>query len=449
MTSSEVGCYGTVEMTAWGSAIAGSSAKELAASIESAIRRGVLNAGEELPSVRVIAGTLSLSPTTVSGALSLLRERGLVVSEERRASRVSPSRPLAASPAQVHDLRHGGPDPALLPDIRPALRRAADELSSPRMYGVSQVDPDLRALARERFESSGIDPANLVVCGGALDSVQRALEVTISPGDLVAVEDPGYADHFDLVRALGLRLAPVPVDDEGPDPDALQRAVAAGALALIITPVGQNPRGSAISAARAEQLNRILRRAPETLLVEDQHLSLVTRRVHTASVGLKRWIVVRSLAKSLGPDLRLAVAVGDRSTVERIAERIAVGPGWISYLLQRTAVHLLRDHAVTEQLLRTTRVYDARRSALLTALEALGVSAFGRSGLNVWVPVDDEGEVAVTLAEEGWTIAPGTPFRIESSPGIRITTSTLPEKEALRVADAVARTFLSRPRRRG
>jgi DNA-binding transcriptional MocR family regulator len=436
-------------MSGWGSAITGSTAKELAASIETAIRRGVVAPGEELPPVRVLASTLSLSPTTVSGALALLRHRGLIVSEERRASRVSPTRPLAPSPPLVRDLRHGGPDPALLPDIRPALRRAADELSSPRMYGLSQVDPDLAALARQRFEASGIDPANLFACGGALDGVQRALELAVSPGDLVAVEDPGYADHFDLVRALGVRLAPVPVDDDGLDPEMLEKVIATGARAVIITPVGQNPQGSSVTAERAEQLNRILRSSPETLLVEDQHLSLVTHSVHTASDGLKRWMVVRSLAKSLGPDLRLAVAVGDRGTVERIASRMAVGPGWISYLLQRTAVHLLRDQAVAQQLLRTSRTYDARRQALLSALQALGVNAFGRSGLNVWIPVDDEGEVAVTLAEEGWTIAPGAPFRIGSSPGIRVTTSTLPETEAPRVADAVARTLQSRPRRRG
>lgn len=436
------------DVTTWPESITGSTARELADNVEDAVRGGNLNPGQELPSVRRLAVSLSLSPATVAGAMSILRQRGVVESEERRSTRIASGKP-GTTQRPVVDLRHGCPDVAHLPDIRAALRRAADEIITPRSYGLSPIDPDLAVLAAERFGADGIDASYLLACGGALDGVLRALEVSLSPGDAVAVEDPGYSDHHDLVRAIGMRTVPVTVDDEGPQPESLRGALSSGAKAFILTPAGQNPRGSLLSAERASQLRAVLVETPDLLVVEDQHLSFMLDHTNSVSAGgLHRWLVVRSLAKSLGPDLRLAIAAGDATTIAAVGERIAVGPGWISHILQRTAVALLRTPAVQLQLLDARQAYDSRRERLLEALSSLGVAAFGRSGLNVWVPVEDEGSVAVALAAEGWGITPGHVFRLSSPPAIRITTSTLPEHDARRVAEAVARSLSRRPARR-
>jgi len=438
--------YRTV--SSWPESITGSSARELADNVEDAVRSGILKPSQELPSVRRLAVTLSLSPATVAGAMGILRQRGIVESQERRSTRIASGK-LGSTQRPVVDLRHGCPDVAHLPDIRTALRRAAEEITSPRSYGLSPIDADLAALAAERFSADGIDASHLLACGGALDGILRALEVTLSPGDVVAVEDPGYSDHYDLVRAIGMRTVPVTVDDEGPHPESLRSALSSGAKAFILTPAGQNPRGSWLSAERASQLRAVLLETPDVLVLEDQHLSFMLDRTNSVSAGgLRRWLVVRSLAKSLGPDLRLAIAAGDATTIAAVSERIAVGPGWISHILQRTAVALLTAPAVQLQLLDARQAYDSRRDRLLEALSAFGVEAFGRSGLNVWIPVEDEGSVAMALAEDGWGVTPGHVFRLSSPPAIRITTSTLPEHDARRVAEAVARSVFRRPARR-
>jgi DNA-binding transcriptional MocR family regulator len=148
---------------------------------------------------------------------------------------------------------------------------------------------------------------------------------------------------------------------------------------------------------------------------------------------------VRSVAKALGPDLRLAVLAGDRSTLARVEGRQQCGPGWVSHILQRLVLELWRDGDVRALVDRAAATYAARRESLLEALRQRSLPAHGASGLNVWVPVEDETRVVGTLLQRGWVVAPGAPFRLGADPpAIRVTVATLQPHEAPRLADDLA-----------
>jgi hypothetical protein len=67
------------------------------------------------------------------------------------------------------------------------------------------------------------------------------------------------------------------------------------------------------------------------------------------------------------------------------------------------------------------------------------VPARGASGLNVWVPVDDETGVVAALLQRGWVVAAGEPYRLAgSSPAVRVTIATLCEPDAARLAADLA-----------
>ena len=182
------------------------------------------------------------------------------------------------------------------------------------------------------------------------------------PGDRVAVEDPAYAGVLDLVRALGLVPVPVTIDADGPLPDALERVLGAGVTALVVTPRAQNPSSAAITPARAADLRRCLAARPEALVIEDDHAGAVAGSpAVTVTTGRERFAVVRSFAKALGPDLRVAVLAGDDLTVARVRGHQRVGPGWVSHLLQRLALHLWESAEHDGTLQRATATYAARR----------------------------------------------------------------------------------------
>jgi DNA-binding transcriptional MocR family regulator len=150
----------------------------------------------------------------------------------------------------------------------------------------------------------------------------------------------------------------------------------------------------------------------------------------------RHWAFTRSVAKAYGPDLRLAVLTGDPVTMDRVQGRQRLGPGWVSRLLQRAVVRLWSDGAVDTAAVASA--YGRRRDALIGALAEHGIEAYGRSGMNVWVPVPDETGAVARLLHSGWAVAAGARFRMDAPPGLRITVSTLAAGEAQGVADAVA-----------
>lgn len=392
--------------------------------------------------MRLLAAQLGVSPTTVAAALKDLRSRGLVVTRSRSGAQVSWRPPVAGSwlgavaPAGVRDLASGNPDPELLPDLAPVLRR----IEPPRqLYGSDPADPQLLELARAEFGETGIAGEDVAVVSGALDGIERALQAQLRPGDVIAVEDPGFAGLFDLLRAGGFALRPVAIDAKGMIPAALAGTLEDGAAAVVANPRGQNPTGASLDEKRAEALRNVLQDHPEVMVLEDDHLGPIAGSPRlTLTGGRHRWAAARSLAKSLGPDLRLAVLAGDPHTISRVRGRQAVGPGWVSHLLQRTAATLWADPKLTRNLQKATATYAKRREAFTSALAEHGLNVQTPSGLNVWIPVPDETSVVQALREQGWAVAPGAPFRLQAGPAIRVTISTLQANEAASLAAAIA-----------
>ncbi|HWM99623.1 MAG TPA: GntR family transcriptional regulator, partial [Streptosporangiaceae bacterium] len=167
----------------------------------------------------------------------------------------------------------------------------------------------------------------------------------------------------------------------------------------------------------------------------------------TACAGLGRWVTLRSVSKSLGPDLRLAVVAGDEATITRVAGRQALGTGWVSYQLQEMVADLWSDAAATRILAEAARVYAGRGTALRSALAAHGITASGRSGFTCWVRVADEDGVASSLAAAGWAVAPGQRFRIAAPPGVRLSFARLAESDAPAFAAEFARALRHRASR--
>jgi DNA-binding transcriptional MocR family regulator len=441
--------------------IGGSTAREISSSVEAAIREGALDTSEKLPTVRDLARSLGTSPATVNAAYRILRDRGLVIADGRRGTRVAPRPPLRAPdrtpygllapspPPGVRDLTIGLPDPVLLPPVRPALERI-DLEAKLRVSRLDTADPELLELAAGSFRADGLPADWITVTSGAFDAIERILQAHLRPGDRVIIDDPAYISLRDILRALGLVAVPVAVDERGFLPEQFEAALEHGASAVVVVPRAQNPVAAAMDAERTSTLRQLLEPHPDVLLVEDDHAALVAGAPFSTLVTpvVRHWAVIRSTSKVLHPDMRLALAAGDETTIARVEGRQALGPRWVSHVLQAIVFQLMADPGFGETARRACEVYTARREALIAALAERGIAAHGRSGLNVWVPVREEARTVGALLEAGWLVMAGERFRIDTPPGVRITISMLMPDEAAELADVLAATeHAGRPRR--
>jgi DNA-binding transcriptional MocR family regulator len=160
----------------------------------------------------------------------------------------------------------------------------------------------------------------------------------------------------------------------------------------------------------------------------------------------RRWAVIRSVSKALGPDLRLAVVAGDDATIALVEGRRQLGAGWVSQILQRLVVTLWSDPSVSALMARAAAEYTARRQVFVDALASLGVRVEAPSGLNVWVPVAEEQAVVSRLLAEGWAVTAGERFRRRSRPAVRVTVARLKPAEAPALAASLAAALGPGPR---
>lgn len=410
----------------------GETAVKIARDLEQAILKGAIAAGEQLPTVRGLAQALGVSPGTAAAAYRRLKSRGLVRTDGRRGTVVLGAVESALQvPHSEHlrDLGSGNPDPALLPRLGPFLAQLDPE---PRLYGGALRYEPLEELARRELESDGLEVPAVAVLSGAMSALERALREYAAPGDRVAVEDPGFSGVLELVRRMGLEAVPIPLDQQGLLPEELERALASGLEAVIVTPRAQNPTGAMLSERRSHELRTVLSHHPEILLLEDDHAGPIAGAPlrSIADGDRPRYLYVRSVSKWLGPDLRLAVATGSRETLRLLEHRQLADIRWVSHVLQELVFRLWSDRAVRALLRRAERTYGKRRQALLKALSQRQIEASGASGLNVWLPVPDETTAVRALAERGWVVAAGESFRLRAPPAIRVSIASLEVPEA-------------------
>ena len=424
--------------------IAGSTAAEIADSVRMLRERGILQPGDLLPSVRELAARLDINRNTAVSAYQQLAQAGIVRSRGRAGTVVAGGRPVPqegqAPDTVLRDIGSGNPDPSFIPDLAPALARIVDR---PVLYGEPVIDVELADWSRAWLtDDLPRDDLQVTVTSGAVDAVERLLASALMRDDLVALEDPCFLSSIRTMRLGGYRTVSVPVDEAGMTVEGLRTALDAGARAVVCTPRAQNPTGANLSAGRAAELRAVLADHPYVLLIEDDHFSmLATARYQTLiGQGHRRYALVRSVSKFLGPDMCLAVAGTDPTTAERLSMRLSPGTTWVSHLLQRLALAQLTDEDARARIALAGAHYAERNAAFAAGLAERGIRVQHGDGLNLWVPTGVPAREATEhLMRRGWLPRSGDDFLLDESAGpahrLRLTVHDLDDAETERLLD--------------
>jgi DNA-binding transcriptional MocR family regulator len=431
------------------------SSRGLADAFSRTVRAGTVKPGQRLPPIRAVAKELGLSPTTVSAAWRMLARANLIHSDGARGTVVADGAgrgPVRYRRALQHearfetDLSTGLPDPNLLPDLGPALRRIPHG-GAPESFLAEPIVPELRRLLQ------GDWPTNaevITITDGATDALDLITATFLQFGDRVAVEDPTYPPLLDLLDALGARNVPLDMDDAGPKPDSVAEAIRAGVRAVFIQPRAQIPTGACLTSERAKQIATVLGDQDVVLVEFDPSAGIASTPLVTVGAYVPDLTVhIRAYSESHGPDLRLAAVGGPTGLLDPLVSRRHLGQGWTSRLLQHLLLDLLVHRPSRMQVQRAGHEYARRRKALVTALAKHGIDVGGTDGYTVWVPVENEAAALMLLSSQGIGVAPGSPYQIarNAEPHLAITVGLLPPSQATDIAAVLARA--ARPSRPG
>ena len=429
----------------------------IAQAIRADVTRGRFRRGDALPGARTVADALGVHRNTIAAAYVELEAQGVIVVRQGARPRVAedfpssrgfgveprtevPARaafdlggptppPWRPRPRAPIELFGGVPDSRLFPRevfVRTYRRVAArapratwDYTDDPRGH------PALReAIARRVGHARALAASadDVVVTRGSQMALSLVAEMLVAPGDVVAVEDPGYGPAWAAFRQRGAVLHPVPVDARGLSIDALADLCAKTPVrAIYVTPHHQYPTTAPLTPARRQAL-LALARTHRFAIVEDDYdhefhyegrplLPLASADRH-GSV-----IYVGTLSKILAPGLRTGFVVAPAPITARLAaQRIALDRQG-DPILEATLAELLDEGEIDRHVRKTTRTYHARRDALVDAL----ARAFGdrltftvpSGGMALWARARiDVDRWAATALERGVLFQPGRSFRL-------------------------------------
>jgi len=372
---------------------AGSSLREqIVGQLRTAMRDGLLVAGDPLPSSRSLASALHVARSTVVACYLELEGEGWLYSyhgagtfvadrpEKQSAGATAAVGAVGPPPtntppepsAAVFDLTPGVLDPTVVatPEWRAAFRPSPATGIAPPPQGL----PALRAALASHLRSArglACRPDEIILCAGTAEGLVVLGLALGWPGRQIAMEDPGYPAIRMLLRRIGATVLPVAVDGPVPLREAL-RSLSTPPAAVYLTPSHQYPMGHRLHENERRSLLSWSANTG-TLLIEDDYDSEFRFGVAPlpSLAGLDptaNTIYLGTLSKILDPALRIAYLRVPPHLLDAVAASRTDLGSTTSESAQESVLRMLRSGELARHIARARRLYADRRRATMQAL---------------------------------------------------------------------------------
>jgi len=450
-----------------------------------------LPAGSRITTHRELVRRFGVSATTVSQALAILTQRGLIASRPGAGTYRTEARPVPRAgdtswqeaalelthhigsptgtprgfrtPALMSTLSHAAPDVVdlnggyLHPDLQPltalstALARAARRPGAwdrPPVGGV----PELRDWFAADI-GGGLGRHDVLVCGAGQSALAIALRALGQPGDPVVIESPTYPGIVAAAHAAGLRMVPVPLDADGLRADYLDEALTrTGARVVVVQPLFQNPTGASLTATRQQEIHAIARKHGAFVVEDDfaRHMTHAdsgpTPPPMIADDPDGTVVHIRSLTKVTSPNLRVGALAARGPVLARLRSAVVVDTMFVAAPLQLTALEVITAPGWRRALTTLGAALKHRRDIAVAAVTAtFGPHALPlrpRGGYHLWVTLPDHldgRQLAASALANGVAITPGDNYYPTDSSAPHVRLSYVAAPSATDVDDAIRR----------
>jgi DNA-binding transcriptional MocR family regulator len=374
--------------------------------------------GALLPSVRDLQKRYRVSPVTVTKALSLLRKRGLVSVRPGHGSFLAETTKIrpegdvswqslvlgarSANPLETHMCQvppddialNGGYMSADLQPVKELKKFAVSAAARATIWGQSPVEglPELRAWFAEEH-GPGYRAHDVLIAHGGQQAISTTFRAAANPGASILVESPTYVGALAAAYAAGVKAVPVPTDEDGVRPEALEAAFAqTRAPVFYCQPLHSNPSGVTLSLARRQAVLEIARAANAFVLEDDstRYLDFGAKEPPPtlASLDPSRVILIRSVTKPTAPSVRIAAIFCKGPIRERIKSLRVTDDMFTGGFTQELFLEFVASSAWGRHMARLKEGLAAKRDlALAMVRRYIGDAAVSKpeGGLHLWL----------------------------------------------------------------
>ncbi|MET0336744.1 MAG: PLP-dependent aminotransferase family protein [Caulobacter sp.] len=457
------------------------------------VQRGRLAPGAFLPSSREMARTLGVNRKTIVLAYEDLIAQGWLQADMTRGTRVASNlpdqpveQPSAGSPGvaeyrfnavdgppfvlsggDVLTFDQGTPDARLFPTDQLARAYRAAIAQAQRRNRLRYGDPRDSLLLRQKLADMlaaqrglqvGVD--NICITRGSQMGVALAARALLNPGDVVLMEALTYAPAAQAFRAAGAQVIGVPLDADGIDVEAVERACRAHPVrAVFLTPHHQFPTTVALRPERRLRLLELARQFAFAVIEDDydhEYHFESQPLLPMASYAPNRVIYVGSLSKLTLPTLRIGYVVAPEAVIDAMAHAVMSLDRQGNLVTEEAVAELMDSGELRRHVRKTHLVYDQRRKAFAQTLEReFGDAAqhqLPAGGLAFWLTFPDPAvldRIDALGAAAGVRFAPSNAYSVADfgGRGLRLGFASLTEAEAAEGLNRLSSAASAAPRK--
>ncbi|HOO77620.1 MAG TPA: PLP-dependent aminotransferase family protein [bacterium] len=330
---------------------------------------------------------------------------------------------------EVISFAGGLPNRALFPveALKAAAARVFDEQGRDVLqYGNSEGDPRLREYISDRYrEKMGLDipVESILITSGSQQGLDLLGKTLLNEGDAVVIEEPGYLGTIQAFSLYRPEFLPVPVSEEGMDPEGLRAALAHRRPKLLYAvPNFQNPSGISYSEENRRALAEVLA-GTRTFLVEDDPYGDLRYEGEPKPSFRKllpgNTVLLGSFSKIVAPGFRLGWIAAPPDLMHKLITAKQATDLHTTHLIQGIVYRYLRDNDLDEHIRTIREVYGRQCRAMKESIKKHLPPEVGHThpegGMFLWAELPGRMsalELFEVAVKDKVVFVPGDPFYV-------------------------------------
>lgn len=318
-------------------------------------------------------------------------------------------------------------------------------------YGLTEGYTPLRETMKAHLaKTEGIDftENELYIVSGGQQACDLTTKIFVNEGETIISEEPAFVGCLNTFRSYGTKLVGVPMQPDGMDIDALEKALKANPdCRLIYTiPSFQNPTGFTTSAAKRKQVYELACKYNVMVFEDNPYGELRFAGEHVKPIKSLdtegRVVYAGSFSKVMAPAFRLGFIVFNKELSARFAVAKQCTDVHSTVLFQHICNEYMTKYDYPKHIEDTRKLYGQKAGLMVAEMKkhfhpevrfnapegGLFVMAFLREGMDAY-PFVEEG------IKRGVATVPGVAFATDASlpnNGFRMNYSTPSDEQIVR-----------------